>query len=555
MRAAELQRGIIRRDERRGEEGAVPRHDAAVESEAALAGDGRAGGVRRVEAAGGDDAERRGGTAPLELRHRGRLRGKILDGERVELPGVQCGGQAHERGRLLPPLVHDLPVAEPHAHAVVGFEVEGVVLRVLGLDLAGPAHGEVFRRHAGRGGLVGPVEIHLRVEALEQFAGAVGTGEVSAKQAVLRLACARLGRARGREHVGGDGDFALRRAAPEEAHLRLFARAEVFEAEVVALPGGERDDGAVELAGRVAPLVEDELAVEPQARAAAGLDVEGVALGELRGDLAAPPDAERLCGQLGHRRVLAPVEIQLWVNAREGAAAVEFRAAVVSGEQALRGRGDAGLRADGGVKLAARDEALRNAGAGPREAQAGGAEVVVVFEAEVVALAGGQVEVAGDFRAVSHAPGVADKFVAEPEARAVVGVEMEGELAGDGRFELSGPARAEVILLHAGNRLAHFPVEVDRLVEAMDRPPAQVHALVVGAEQAVAPALHQRGDLGWEGAGGAAGEGGLVEIGEEELLLRAVGEGDFDPGGRVELDGAFEELAIAGAEGTGRCAG
>ena len=43
----------------------------------------------------------------------------------------------------------------------------------------------------------------------------------------------------------------------------------------------------------------------------------------------------------------------------------------------------------------------------------------------------------------------------------------------------------------------------------------------------------------------------MVEIREREFLLRAVGEGNFDPGGRVELDGAFEELAVAGAEGTG----
>ena len=325
----------------------------------------------------------------------------------------------------------------------------------------------------------------------------------------------------------------------------------MFEAQVVFLAGGERDDGAVELTGLVAPLVEDELAVEPQARAPAGLDVEGVALGELRGDLPTPPHAERLRGQFGHRRVLAPVEIQLRVNAREGAAAVEFRATVVSSEQALRGRGDAGFRADGGVELVARDDALRDAGAGPRKAQAGGAEVVVVFEAEVVALTSGEVEVAGDFRAVGHAPGVADEFVAEPEARAVVGIEVEGELAGDGGFELPGPAGAEVILLHARDGFAHLPVEVDRLVEAVDGPPAQVHALVVSAEQAVAAALHQRGDRGREGGGRAAGEDGLLDAGERELLLLAVEQGDFDAAGRIELDGAFEELAVARPHGTG----
>ena len=77
---------------------------------------------------------------------------------------------------------------------------------------------------------------------------------------------------------------------------------------------------------------------------------------------------------------------------------------------------------------------------------------------------------------------------------------------------------------------------------------AEIHPLVVSAEQAVAAALHERGDLGRQAAGRAAGEARRLEARERELLVLAVEQGDFDAAGRVKLDGAFEELALARAQ-------
>ena len=101
----------------------------------------------------------------------------------------------------------------------------------------------------------------------------------------------------------------------------------------------------------------------------------------------------------------------------------------------------------------------------PEQLDRGADGAFVVFQAQIVRLAGDQLDLAGLEGRGVVAPVVDDQLAVEVEAGAVVGTEREHVEARLGWRKLAGPARREVILGQAGRGAGELPVEIHRGIE------------------------------------------------------------------------------------------
>jgi len=159
-------------------------------------------------------------------------------------------------------------------------------------------------------------------------------------------------------------------------------------------------------------------------------------------------------------------------------------------------------RRSGGKKRAAGDDLFGGGFAAPAEGDLGAAEALIVFELDVVFLAGDEIDGAGEFGGGVRPPATEDELAVDPEAHAIIGFGVEGVAFGFGGFDFAGPARGESSGGDEGRWRFVVPVEVDGGVGAGDGLAGEVHVVEISSLQAVGG--------GGAAAGGTAAAGGAA---------------------------------------------